>query len=44
VLTAYVDEPGDTGLIQLGGSPTYTIGCILIDSDQGRMVGDGSVF
>jgi hypothetical protein len=34
VLIAYVDESGDTGLIQLGGSLTYTLGCILIDADQ----------
>jgi hypothetical protein len=34
VLIAYIDESGDTGLIERGGSLTYTLGCVLIDADQ----------
>jgi Protein of unknown function (DUF3800) len=33
VLIAYIDESGDTGEVEQGGSPTYTLGCVLIDAD-----------
>ena len=33
MLLAYVDESGNTGLVQQGGSLTYTLGCLLLDAD-----------
>jgi Protein of unknown function (DUF3800) len=33
VLLAYVDESGDTGDVNAGGSLTYTLGCVLLDAD-----------
>jgi len=34
VLIAYVDESGNTGLSDRGGTLSYTLGCVLIDADQ----------
>jgi hypothetical protein len=34
VLLAYVDESGDTGPVERGGSLTYSLGCVLIDADK----------
>lgn len=34
MLLAYVDESGNTGDVDQGGSLTYTLGCVLLDSGQ----------
>ncbi|RLP90582.1 MULTISPECIES: DUF3800 domain-containing protein [unclassified Micromonospora] len=34
MLLAYIDESGNTGDIDKGGSLTYTLGCVLIDSED----------
>jgi hypothetical protein len=36
MLIVYIDESGDTSLIERGGSFTYTLGCVLIDATSGR--------
>jgi len=33
MLLAYVDESGNTGDVSSGGTVTYTLGCVLIDTD-----------
>lgn len=34
MLLAYVDESGNTGDVDKGGSLTYTLGCVLVDADD----------
>jgi hypothetical protein len=34
VLLAYVDESGNTGPVNGGGSLTYTLGCVLVEAEQ----------
>jgi hypothetical protein len=34
VLVTYVDESGNTGLPDSGGSATYTLGCLMFDADR----------
>lgn len=38
---AYIDESGNTGPISAGGSLTYTLGCVLLDSAQWPTTFDG---
>lgn len=33
MLLAYIDESGDTGAVEAGGSHTYSLGCVLVDAD-----------
>ncbi|MGW9351795.1 DUF3800 domain-containing protein [Nocardiopsis flavescens] len=43
MLLAYVDESGNTGAVDRGGSLTYTLGCVLVDADQWPTAFDGLV-
>jgi hypothetical protein len=41
MLFAYIDESGDTGQVVRGGSRTYALGCILVESDRWVETFDG---
>jgi hypothetical protein len=41
VLVAYIDESGDTGDPNNGGSLTFTLGCVLVDADNWNSAFDG---
>ncbi len=34
MLLAYIDESGNTGAVQSGGSLTYTLGCVLVSAEH----------